>query len=50
MNDHKTSGPSDNYDQLKKRIIRLLETNEIMDMAERIKIELLINSKIFNLD
>ncbi|WP_458720406.1 hypothetical protein [Candidatus Nitrosocosmicus sp. R] len=35
-------------DQLKKRIIRLLETNEIADMMERNKIALLINSKRFN--
>jgi integrase/recombinase XerD len=35
-------------DQLKKRIIRLLETNEIADMEERNKLTLLINSKRFN--
>jgi hypothetical protein len=35
-------------EQLKKRIIRLLETNEIADMDERNKITLLINSKRFN--
>ena len=35
-------------EQLKKRIIRLLETNELEDKEERNKVELLINNKRFN--
>jgi hypothetical protein len=35
-------------EQLKKRIIRLLNTNGIADMEERNKLELLINRKRFN--
>lgn len=35
-------------EQLKKRIIRLLDTNGIADMEERNKLELLINRKRFN--
>jgi hypothetical protein len=35
-------------EQLKKRIIRLLETNEIVNIEERNKLELLIKSKKFN--